>query len=243
MPLHPSPDVYPPLIDMFCCWPWLWLCWGFSRCLLSTLLNRWQMIWPEIKEPCEQLEGGQIRWAISQTIHYHDILVSLKFFIWSMCSLSLYIIMLFIFLSKFTWMFICECLGFSYEPWQYAHFTVNVTVYFSVGYFSHMAGNYTTKTIRAFLGCNQHNQIVTTTAYSRFKVMTVASKSFVHFCGLSHYTYFVRKHLIMNQTHTWAHTETHTDKYDRTRWSFFSFLLLQGGAQLPIMLPFNQSRK
>ena len=31
----------------------------------------WQMVWTEIKGPCNQIEGGQLRLTISQTIRCH----------------------------------------------------------------------------------------------------------------------------------------------------------------------------
>lgn len=73
------------------------------------------------------------------------------------------------------------------------------------------------------ISCNQHYQIltITTMAYSCFKVMTVASNGFIHFCWLWYYTFlWGSTQLWIAHTHAHTHRETHTDKHDRSRGKF-----------------------
>lgn len=98
--------------------------------------------------------------------------------------------------------------------------------------FSHMAGSDIRETIGAFLGWGQHyqNLTITTMAYSGFKVMTVASKSFIHFCWLQYCTFC--EEALSYELHT--QTETHTlIKYDRSRWKFSQPPLYKAGCSYP----------
>lgn len=126
--LHCSTDVYPPSINRYV----------FLAVAMVKLLQMFvpitygrQKIWIEIKGKFNQLEGSQMRWALSQTLHCY-VLIILKAFTKPVCSLCVYIMMLFIFSAKLLLVFPCECLVLNCDGWQYPLFYM---AFLSVSYF------------------------------------------------------------------------------------------------------------
>lgn len=148
------------------------------------------MVWHEIKGPCNQLEGGQMKWTISQMMHHH-VLISLRSFIRSTCSHT------------------------RINVWLVSFKLLQQTG----GYFLTRLENLSDYLSRESFNQHYQMPSITAMTYSCFKERTLLSESFKHFFWLiSLFLPFVKRHSTMNCTHTHTHTyrSTHVDKHERS---------------------------